>query len=212
MPESKTAEQQPGSSGAGPFAAFAWRSLAVFTEGNDRMYAYCLFCETQRCKIIAYLLERYGIAKRAFSPQIIKRARVRGKNVDKPYDLLPGYVFLFSETPLEDFTPFYGIMGILRRVGDPEKRFVLSAGDLDFAQNLLRKDGTVGQMTVFKVGDEVRLDDPLFNGVAGKITRIDYRKQRARVDYHFAGMECFTWVAVDVIRDKEKQCGDAVGE
>ena len=50
MPESQTAEQKPGSSGAGPFAAFAWRSFAVFTEGNDRMYAYCLFCETQRCK------------------------------------------------------------------------------------------------------------------------------------------------------------------
>ena len=66
-------------------------------------------------------MERYGIANRAFSPQIIKRARVRGKNVDKPYDLLPGYVFLFSETTLEDFTPFYGIMGILRHIGDPEK-------------------------------------------------------------------------------------------
>ena len=205
MPEPKTAEQQPGGSGAGPSAAFARRSIDVFSERTDRMYAYCLFCETQRCKIIAYLLERYGIAKRAFSPQIIKRARVKGKNVDRPYDLLPGYVFLFSETPLEDFTPFYGIMGILRRVGDPEKRFALSAGDLDFAQNLLRKDGTVGQMTVFKVGDEVRLDDPLFNGVAGKITRIDYRKQRARVDYHFAGMDCFTWVAVDMIGNQVKE-------
>ena len=81
------------------------------------MYAYCLFCETQRCKPIAYLLERYGIADRAFSPQIIKRRRVKGKNVDCPYDLLPGYVFLFSETPLEDFSPFRGITGIIRRIG-----------------------------------------------------------------------------------------------
>lgn len=118
-------------------------------------------------------------------------------------------MFLFSETPLEDFTPFYGIMGILRRIGDPEKRWVLSDGDLDFAQHLLRKDGTVGQMTVFKVGDEVRLDDPLFNGVAGKITRIDYRKQRARVDYHFAGMNCLTWIVVDLIQDKEKEAKES---
>ncbi len=204
MPESLTAEQRPGRSGAGPFTAFAWRSLDFFPERTDRMYAYCLFCETQRCKPIAYLLERYGIADRAFSPQIIKRRRVKGKNVDCPYDLLPGYVFLFSETPLEDFSPFRGITGIIRRIGDPEEKWALSAGDLDFAQSLLRKDGTVGQITVFKVGDEVRLDDPLFNGCAGKITRIDYRKQRARVDYHFAGMDCFTWIAVDMIGKKEE--------
>ena len=209
MPESQTAEQQPGSSGAGPFAAIAWRSFAVFTERTDRMYAYCLFCETQRCKTVAYLLEHRGVADRAFSPQIIKRARVKGKNVDRPYDLLPGYVFLFSETPLEDFTPFRGITGIIRRIGDPEEKWALSDGDFDFAQRLLRKDGTVGQMTVFKVGDEVRLDDPLFNGVAGRITRIDYRKQRARVDYRFAGMNCFTWIAVDMIQDKEKEAKES---
>ena len=40
------------------------------------MYAYCLFCEPQRCKTIAHLLEHCGFADRAFSPQIIKRARV----------------------------------------------------------------------------------------------------------------------------------------
>lgn len=175
------------------------------------MYAYCLFCETQRCRTVAYLLEHRGVADRAFSPQIIKRARVKGKNVDRPYDLLPGYVFLFSETPLKDFTPFRGITGIVRRIGDPQNGWALSDGDFDFARSLLRKDGTVGQLTVFKVGDEVRLDDPLFNGCAGKITRIDYRKQRARVDYHFAGMDCFTWIAVDMIRDKEKEAKESEG-
>ena len=121
MPESKTAEHLSDGSGVGSAAAFAWRSLVIFSERTDRMYAYCLFCETQRCKTIAYLLERFGVVERAFSPQIIKRARVKGKYVDKPYDLLPGYVFLFSETPLEDFAHFYGIKGILRRIGDPEK-------------------------------------------------------------------------------------------
>ncbi len=35
------------------------------------MYTYCLFCETQKCKAIAYQLELRGIADRAFSPQII---------------------------------------------------------------------------------------------------------------------------------------------
>ena len=63
----------------------------------------------------------------------------------------------------------------------------------------------MGQVTVFKVGDEVRLDDPLFTGCAGKITSIDHRKQRARVDYPFAGMDCFTWIAIELIGEREKK-------
>lgn len=167
------------------------------------MYTYCLFCETRKCREIAYELERRGVAERAFSPQIIKRQRVKGKNIDALYDLLPGYVFLFSETPLPDFKPFQGIAGILRRIGDAESQWVLTGEDEQFARNLLRKDGTVGQMTAFRAGDEIRLDDPLFNGCDGKITQIDYRKQRARVDYRFAGMDCFTWIAVDMIGQQD---------
>ena len=168
------------------------------------MNAYCLFCETGRCKAIAYQIRQRGLAEQAFSPQIIKRRRVRGRNIDAPYDLLPGYVFLFSETPLPGFAPFQGIAGIIRRIGDRENCWALTGADAEFARSLLRKDGLVGQLTVFKVGDEVRLDDPLFNGCAGKITQMDYRKQRARVDYHFAGMDCYTWIAVELIGNPEK--------
>ena len=168
------------------------------------MYAYCLFCETQRCKAIAYQLMHCGITDQAFSPQIIKRQRTKGRNIDVLTDMLPGYVFLFSEKPLPSYAPFYGITGIIRRVGERDNGWALTDGDAEFALNLLRKDGIVGQVAVFKVGDEVCLDDPLFNGCAGRITQIDYRKQRARVEYHFARMDCFTWIAIEVIDRPEK--------
>ena len=60
------------------------------------MYAYCLFCLTQRCKVIAKLMEIRG-AERAFSPQIIRKQRKQGENVKKQFDLLApggGYMFL----------------------------------------------------------------------------------------------------------------------
>lgn len=44
-------------------------------------YCYCLFCETKRCKKVASVLEMSGIS-RAFSPQIVKRQRKNGKNVE----------------------------------------------------------------------------------------------------------------------------------
>ena len=162
------------------------------------MYAYCLFCETQKCKYIAFSLEQRGILK-SFSPQIIRRQRVKGKNVDTMFDLLPGYVFFFSESQIIESSIFHGVSGIVRRLGSQENGFALTDGDFDFAMNLYNKNGIVGQVTVFKVGDEVKLDDPLFNNCHGKITKIDYRKQRARVEYQFGGMDCFTWIACNLI-------------
>ena len=167
------------------------------------MYAYCLFCETQKCKYVASSLEQRGVLK-SFSPQIIRRHRIKGKNIDAMYDLLPGYVFMYSETEILENTLFTGINGVIRKLGSQENGFALTDGDYDFAMNLYRKNGVVGQVTIFQVGDDVKLDDPLFNNCEGKITKIDYRKQRARVEYHFGGMDCFTWVACDLI-DKTSQ-------
>lgn len=177
--------------------------LCLAREGLKHMYAYCLFCQTQKCKTVALCLEQKGML-RAFSPQIIRRHRIKGKNVDALYDLLPGYVFAFSETELQSFEPFRGIDGVIRRLGMKDNRYALTGSDLDFAMNLYRKDGTVGQITVFKKGDIVRLDDPLFNGCKGEITQIDYRKQRARVAYQFIGMQCFTWIACELISKQEE--------
>ena len=83
------------------------------------MFAYCLFCRTQRCSRIARLLEIRGV-DRAFSPKILSKQRKEGVNVPVERDLLPGYVFLFNEERLMDFTVFAGIDGISRRVGKTE--------------------------------------------------------------------------------------------
>ena len=91
------------------------------TKGNgaDALYVYCLFCVTQRCKVIAQLMEVRG-ANRAFSPQIIRKQRKQGQNIERCFDLLPGYVFIYSEEQLTDFKRFSGIDGIVRRVGRQE--------------------------------------------------------------------------------------------
>ena len=59
------------------------------------MYVYCMFCETQRCKTIAKLMEIRG-AFRSFSPQIVRKQRKKGVNKEVLFDLLPGYVFVFN--------------------------------------------------------------------------------------------------------------------
>jgi len=167
------------------------------------MYAYCLFCVTQRCRIIAKLLEIRGV-DRAFAPQIVRRQRKKGVNREVRYDLLPGYVFIYNEERLTDYRLFFGMDGVIRRVGRTPEGYELSGPDLDFAMKLLEKDGLVGAMKTCKVGDEVKLEDPLFNGCQGRVTRIDYRKERARVDFVFDGLACHTWISLDAVKSQRK--------
>ena len=162
------------------------------------MYVYCLFCRTQRCARIANLLELRGLG-RAFTPRILGRQRKAGMNVISERDLLPGYVFLFSGERLGDFAAFAGIDGIVRRVGRTGTGYELEGTDREFALRLLERDGQVGAVRMVKNGDTVRLADPLFEGSEGVVTKIDYRKERARVDFRFEGNECHTWVAVEGI-------------
>lgn len=162
------------------------------------IYAYCLFCLTQRCKVIAKLMEIRG-AERAFSPQIIRKQRKQGENVKKEFDLLPGYVFIYSEEKLTDYRFFFGIDGVIRRVGKTETGYELAGADLDFAMKLLEKDGTVGGMKACHIGDEVKLEDPLFSGCEGRVTEIDYRKERAKVAFVFDNQKREIWVAIDLI-------------
>ena len=163
------------------------------------MYAYCLFCLTQRCGTIAKLMEIRG-ASRAFSPQIIRKQRKKGVNLERRFDLLPGYVFVYSEERLTDYRLFYGIDGVVRRVGRRDDGYELEGPDLDFAMKLLEKDGLVGSMQVCRVGDEVSLEDPLFSGCQGRVTEIDYRKERAKVEFVFDRNSCSTWVSLEDVK------------
>ena len=166
------------------------------------MYVYCLFCRTQRCDRIARLMEIRGV-NRAFSPKILSKQRKEGVNVPREWDLLPGYVFLFNEERLPTFEPFAGVDGIIRRVGRTEQGYELDGPDRDFALSLLDKNGIVGAMKLVRIGETVRLEDPLFEGSEGVITRIDYRKERARVDFIFESSACHTWVALEGIAKRQ---------
>ena len=163
------------------------------------MYVYCLFCRTQRCARIARLMEIRGV-ERAFSPKILSKQRIEGKNVFKEHDLLPGYVFLFHEERIIEWDIFSGIDGIIRRVGRTEKGYELEGADREFALGLYEKNGQVGAMKLVSVGETVRLADNLFDGSEGVVTKIDYRKERARVDFKFEGNACHTWVAIEDVK------------
>lgn len=160
-------------------------------------YCYCLFCETKRCKKVASVLEMSGIS-RAFSPQIVKRQRKNGKNVELLFDFLPGYIFAFTNTPINDVS-LLRIDGVIRVLGKPSQRYCLQGEDRTFALNLLKKNGIIDAIRILRTGDNVMFSVESFFGSEGTIVQIDYRKQRAKVMFPFAGTSCSSWVACSII-------------
>ena len=55
-----------------------------------------------------------------------------------------------------------------------------------------------------RVGDEVTLEDPLFNGCQGRVVGIDWRKERAKVEFVFDRTSCSTWVSLDDVKKLQK--------
>ncbi|MFR5986491.1 MAG: transcription termination/antitermination protein NusG [Christensenellales bacterium] len=160
-------------------------------------YCYCLFCETSKCRKVAFLLEKNGL-ERAFSPQIVRRQRKKGKNIELMFDLLPGYVFAYSSQPVKEMSQLK-VDGVIRLLGSPENSYCLIEKDQLFALNLLERNGLIDVLNLLQIGDTVTLSDELFLGYKGKVVQIDYRKQRAKVLFDFAGVSWNCWVACNLI-------------
>ncbi len=159
------------------------------------MYAYCLFCQTVKCNFVAAALEQQG-ALSAFSPKILLTRRQDGKNELVWKDFLPGYVFAFYSEEDPPAVSFSRMPNVLRILGDAEDSYRLTGSDLTFALRLLEREGRINGIQTREQGDRVLLDDPLFLGLQGEITRIDRRKQRARVDFIFNQTAYHTWVSL----------------
>lgn len=181
--------------------------MAKLTQNSgeaERMHIYCVFCQTQRCEVIADGLEKTGVCETVY-PKITMRERKEGKNREVLRDLLPGYVFLFSEEGIRDFSVLWRFDGVVRLLGTAETNRELQGSDADFALQLYQRQGIVNAVKAVRIGDRVHLTDPLFANCEGRITKVDNRKQRAKIDFVMSGLNCSTWAALDVIEVTEPE-------
>ena len=163
------------------------------------MPAYCLFCETQKCAIIAHIIERYwGI--RCISPQIIQRKWVKGIAEEKRHALLPGYIFLYPEEPIE--RPIR-IPGILRRLGGGDG--ILQGEDLAFATMLDEHQGVLGTIRLAEVGDRCTVTDPLWEKMEGRVIKVDRGRKRCCVEFTFDSVRRTVWLGYELIRPADPE-------
>ena len=156
------------------------------------MHSYCYFCETQKCSTIASLIER-TLGYRCISPEIIQRKWVKGVCEEKRHPWLPGYIFHYTEEPLDN--PIH-LPGIIRRLGDGE----LKNEDLAFANMLYEHQGIMGTIHLVEVGQYCKVDDPLWQKIEGKVVKIDRGRRRCCVEFVFDNTVRNVWLGYELIQ------------
>lgn len=161
--------------------------------------AYCYFCQTQRCKLIASLIRSaYGLT--CITPKIIQRKWIKGQAFDETHDWLPGYVFVYSE---DEIDTWFKISGIIRMLGNGP----LHDSDEQFAMSLLASGGTIGHVKVLNVGDRCVIKDPVWEDVCGQIIKMDRNRKRCCIEFQFDENKRQVWVGYDML-DAIEQTGE----
>ena len=156
------------------------------------MHAYCYFCETQKCSTIAALISR-TTKETCFYPGIIQRKWVKGICEEKRHDWLPGYIFLYTEEPLETQIR---LPGIIRRLGDGE----LKNEDLAFAEMLYEHKGVMGTIQLVEIGQYCTVSDPMWQKMEGKVIKIDRGRKRCCVEFTFDNIKRTVWLGYELIK------------
>ena len=168
------------------------------------MVSYCLFCNTNRCvQIASEIHKQFGLM--AFSPKIIQRKWVKGKCYEETNSYLPGYVFLYSDIPIQAFREIKQIDGVLRFLGEKETGYVLYENDHRFAEMILANHGQIGIFKAYEIGNHVYLTKESLAGMEGEIVKLDRRKGRAQVEFQFDSRSFKIWVGFDLMTDTKTE-------
>lgn len=168
------------------------------------MYTYCVFCDTQRCGEIARQAE-IQLQCRAIRPKRERLKWVQHKPVREINDLLPGYIFLYTEEKIEDLSTLRRIRGVVRCLSDTEHQYVLQGSDEAFALMLLQNNGVIGRIPVYEEGQTIRITEGVFGGVEASILRVDRRQARMEIALPFDKSIVKTWIEFEMVENVEQE-------
>lgn len=162
------------------------------------MYTYCLFCETGKSKYVAGEATAHFGCK-VIIPKQIQHTWSKGQMINRIRELLPGYVFLYSEELIHPSWTFR-IPGVIRFLRTTDQKYELTEADEAFALFLLQADGVIGKTKVVR-GEDGRLEisRESFKGAKVTILKVDHRAQRMQIEIWFAAQRIRTWIEYEEV-------------
>jgi transcription antitermination factor NusG len=114
--------------------------------------------------------------------------------VDIERDLLPGYIFVYSERKIENYMEVRAVSGVIRILSNTNGSYELAGSDKMFAMMLYDNDGCLGKTPVYEEGSIIKLKQGSFLGMHAQILKVDRRNKRMKVEIPFTSMRLKTWV------------------
>lgn len=165
-------------------------------ERIENRRAYCVFCRTgAEAQLGSEIEARCERVRALVATQEKHRTRQGTREVDRR-TFLPGYLFLYSEEPL-DVERIQGMDDVYRVLGDIDGAIELRGSDLAFARWLWDNEGIIGISRVRFAGDGYEILSGPMRTFAEGIVRLDKHTKNALVRMDFMGRTSEMWLAFD---------------
>ena len=121
--------------------------------------------------------------------------------IDREHDLLPGYVFLYSEEPIDQPQDVRRSLDrVIRGLRGTDLDYRLHGGDEQFAEMILSKDGIIGKTQVTETDGRFDIADEAFKAVHTEIQKVDRRNKRMKIEMQISSHKVQTWVEYEIIQ------------
>lgn len=177
---------------------------------SGKTYIRCLFCLTGKEESVVARITNAGLGT-AFHPRKIKPFFKKDKWKDVLVSLLPGYVFVISETPIP-LNQFWRIPDVIRPLtyGPDDHDGYLSGQDRVLALWLMQENGLVGNLDMVKEGSQIRIISGLLKNLNGRVIKVDRRKRLANVELEVVGSIHSVWLGVNFLEPSDHATSDGV--
>lgn len=170
------------------------------------MLTYCLFCETTKCDFVARVAEALFPCQ-AIVPKQIQHTWSKGDMVNIVRNLLPGYLFLYSDEPL-NMGMAWVIQDVIRCIHGNREKYELEGSDREFALLMMERGGVLGKTKVYEKDGVLQISPKAFKRVRTEILKVDHRASRMKISFTFAGKPVQTWVEYEITDEHEEQPDD----
>lgn len=160
-------------------------------------YVYCASCDAGSENALKSDLTRQFPGTLSLYPAFDREELKNGTWTVKTRPLLPGYVFLYAQAPIEPHALYrcLRVNRLLGYAGQAHGEYALAGEDLDFARWILSHEGHIGISRAMLVGDKTQIIDGPLKRYEGEILKIDRRRHSALVAVRVGDMTKNVWLS-----------------